>query len=157
MYARAEVIEHIRASFPYIFDPKPWGGGKPRIEVHEIDGSFGVRGVRIVPLPVYHGTASILGFRIGRFAYLTDCSGIPRSTYPLLTGIDALIIDALRYRPHPTHFSLAEAIKEARKIGAKRTYLTHMTHMFDYWELKYSLPEGIEPAYDGLAFEVSDG
>jgi len=157
IYARAEDIEQIRASFAYIFDPKPWGGGKPRLEVHEIDGPFEIGPVHVTPLPIYHGTSKILGFRVGRFAYLTDCGRIPKSTYPLLDGVDVLIIDALRHRPHPTHLSLDEAIKQSKRINAAKTYLTHMTHMFDYWDLRYSLPDGIEPAYDGLTIEVPDG
>lgn len=154
VYAAKRDLEHISSSFKYIFDPTPWGGGKPELELIEIRGPFEIKNIKIIPLPILHGSLEILGFRIGKLAYLTDCSKIPKSTYPLLRGIDVLIIGALRHKKHPTHFSLSEVISESKKIGAKRTYLVHMTHWFDYWMLKYSLPKGLEPAYDGLVIEV---
>jgi len=156
IYAFKKDLKHIAKNFGYIFDPTPWGGGKPSLELVEIDKKFEIKSVKIVPLPIYHGSLAITGFRTGKFAYLTDCSKIPSSTYPLLKGLDVLIVGALRHKKHSTHFSLAEVITQAKKIGAKKTYLTHMTHWFDYWGLKYSLPKGIEPAYDGLVIEVSD-
>lgn len=154
IYAAKQNLEHISSSFKYIFDPTPWGGGKPSLELIEVKGPFKIKNIKITPLPILHGPLEILGFRIGKLAYLTDCSKIPKSTYPLIYGVDVLIIGALRHKKHPTHFSLSAVILEAKKIGAEKTYLVHMTHWFDYWTLKHSLPEGIEPAYDGLVIEV---
>ena len=94
----------------------------------EITGPFEVAGVPVVPVPLLHGEQPILGFRFGRFAYLTDCSAIPESSFALLTGLDVVVIDALRHRQHPTHFTVAEATAAARRIAARQTYFTHICH-----------------------------
>jgi phosphoribosyl 1,2-cyclic phosphate phosphodiesterase len=85
---------------------------------------------------------------------MTDCNGIPETEFEKLKNLDALILDALRYKPHPKHFSIDEAVDAAKKIGAKKTYFTHMTHDVVHDEANAKLPEGIEFAYDGLIFEI---
>ena len=107
-----------------------------------------------------HGSRPILGYRFGVFAYLTDCSAIPDESWPLLEGLDTVVLDALRHRPHPTHFSLSEAIEVAGRIGARQTYFTHMCHDLPHAETCASLPDGMALAYDGLtlphsAFRIS--
>jgi len=104
-------------------------------------------------VPLLHGERPILGWRTGRFAYLTDCSVIPTESWPLLDGLDVVVIDALRDRPHPTHFTLAEAIDAARRIGAARTYFTHMCHDLPHAATCARLPETMQLAYDGLVVE----
>jgi phosphoribosyl 1,2-cyclic phosphate phosphodiesterase len=96
----------------------------------------------------------VYGFRIGDFAYMTDCSFIPEEEFEKLKGLKVLILDALRYRPHETHFSIDEAIQAAQKINAKQTYFTHMTHDIVHDDANKKLPSHIEFAYDGLEFEV---
>ena len=97
-----------------------------------------------------HGKLETFGYRIGNFSYLTDCSYIPRSSFRLLEGTEVLVLDALRYKEHPTHFSMEKALEAAKRIGAKKTYLTHMCHDLDHQKLCSELPDGVEPAYDGL-------
>ena len=101
-----------------------------------------------------HGTRPILGFRVGAFAYLTDCSAIPDASWPLLSGVTTLVIDALRDRPHPTHFTVADAIDAAARIGASRTCFTHICHDLPHAATCARLPRGVELAYDGLTREV---
>ncbi|HUT43130.1 MAG TPA: MBL fold metallo-hydrolase, partial [Desulfobacterales bacterium] len=107
-------------------------------------------------IEIFHGRLQIVGYRINNFAYLTDCSFIPVKSYPYLQHLELLVLDALRKKPHPTHFTLEQAVCEAEKIGAKLTYFTHMTHHLDYEELNSSLPSGMQLAYDGLSIIMAD-
>jgi phosphoribosyl 1,2-cyclic phosphate phosphodiesterase len=148
----------LRRMFAYIFDSEtPTSGGIPRIALNRIAGPFSLGGMEIVPIPILHGRRPILGFRFGSFAYLTDCSAIPESSWALLEGVRTLIIDALRHRPHPTHFSVSEAIDAAVRIGPERTYFTHICHDLPHEETCATLPEGVQLAYDGLVLEITDG
>ena len=138
----------------YVFDPATLkGGGLPQIVTFTIDGAFCVGRQEIVPVPLFHGARPILGFRFGGFAYLTDCSRIPDESWPLLEGLDVLVIDALRDRPHPTHFTLEEAIDASRRIGARRTCFTHMCHDLRHADDIGPAAAGMELAYDGLVIE----
>ncbi|MGM0446406.1 MAG: MBL fold metallo-hydrolase, partial [Bacillota bacterium] len=101
-----------------------------------------------------HNNDTILGYRINDAAYLTDCSFIPERSYKLLEGIEVLILDALRYKKHPKHFNIEQAIKAAQKIGAKQTYLTHISHEVEHNEADQKLPQGINLAYDGLEIKL---
>jgi phosphoribosyl 1,2-cyclic phosphate phosphodiesterase len=150
-YADAHTVDDIRRMFGYVFDPEaPKGGGLPQLELFTIAGGFCVGRQEIVPVPVLHGRRPILGLRFGAFAYLTDCSAIPDESWPLLTGLDVVVLDALRERPHPTHFSIGEAVETARRIDAPRTYFTHMCHDLPHAATCEKLPAGVELAYDGL-------
>ena len=150
-YADAHTVQDIRRTFGYVFDPAAAkGGGLPQLEVFTVNGPFCLGRQEIVPVPVLHGERPILGLRIGSCAYLTDCSGIPDASWPLLAGLDVLILDALRERPHPTHFSLGEAVEVAARVGARRTYFTHMCHDLPHAATCEKLPAGVELAYDGL-------
>ena len=150
-FGDARTVEDIRATFRYMFDPStPKGGGVPQIDLHPIDGPFELAGQLIQPVPVLHGARTILGFRVGRFAYLTDCSQIPDASWPLLQDLDTLVLDALRHRPHPTHFTVTEAVAAAGRIGARRTFFTHICHDLPHQATCASLPSGMALAYDGL-------
>ena len=155
-YANALTAKAIRRAFSYIWDDQTQlGGGKPQLELHEIEEPFTHEGIEITPIPVIHGEWTILGFRIGKFAYITDTNGIPPASRRLLEGIDVLALDGLRPAPpHPTHFTIGEAIACAREIGAKTTYLIHLTHDIEHEELGKTLPEGVALAYDGLELEI---
>jgi phosphoribosyl 1,2-cyclic phosphate phosphodiesterase len=156
-YGDARTISEITATFKYVFDPAtPKGGGVPRLELIEVGDPFHVGADSVVPVPIFHGTRPILGYRIGGFAYLTDCSRIAEGSWPLLEGLDLLVLDALRDRPHSTHFTLAEAVDVARRIAPRRTLFTHMCHDLGHAETCARLPEGMALAYDGLVVDVSD-
>jgi phosphoribosyl 1,2-cyclic phosphate phosphodiesterase len=150
-------LDDIRKVFSYVFDPAtPKGGGLPQLELTRVDGPFHVGGHQIRPVPLIHGVRPILGLRFGPFAYLTDCNRIPDESWPLLHNLDVVVLDALRDRPHPTHFSLSEAVDAAHRIAAKRTYFTHMCHDLGHAETNARLPEGMELAYDGLLLDIRE-
>jgi phosphoribosyl 1,2-cyclic phosphate phosphodiesterase len=155
IYADRRTAGDLRRAFSYAFEPPSTpGGGVPELDLTEIDGPFAIDGVRVVPVPILHGRAPILGLRIGRFAYLTDCSAIPDGSFPLLTGLDVLVLDALRHRPHPTHFTVAQAVDMAGRIGARQTYFTHMCHDLPHAATNAALPPGMALAYDGQVVEI---
>ena len=154
-YADARTAADLRRAFAYVFDaPDQKGGGVPQIELHTIDGPLALGTLQVQPVRILHGLRPILGFRFGAFAYLTDCSRIPDESWPLLEGLDTLVLDALRHRPHPTHFTVAEALDAAARIGATRTYFTHICHDLPHAETSASLPGGVELAYDGQVLQV---
>lgn len=155
-YANALTWETLRQTFSYIFDGAPrLGGGIPQLSPYEITGPFTVGGIQIVPILVWHGEMPVLGFRFGNVAYLTDCNRLDDSAWPLVEGIDTLIIDALRHRPHSTHFSLQEALDVIARIKPRRAYTTHTTHDLGHEATSALLPAGVELAYDGLVLDVS--
>ena len=117
-------------------------------------GEFCVGAATFVPVPLLHGSRTILGYRIGSFAYLTDCSGIPDASWPLLSGVRTLILDALRERPHPTHLSLEQALAVVERLAPERALFTHMCHDLPHAATCARLPAGVELAYDGLTFEI---
>ena len=154
-YATAEAWESIRRTFYYAFDQIPrQGGGVPKIDAHDIAGPFDVAGVHVVPVPLLHGRMPILGFRFGNLAYLTDCSAIPDESWPLVAGVETLIIDALRDKKHSTHFTVEEALEAIARIAPTRAYLTHMCHDLGHAETNARLPRGVELAYDGLSLDA---
>ena len=155
VYGSSRTLAALRRTFWYVFEDVEAGGGKPLVDLHEVEAPFELLGRTVTPVPLHHGSLPILGYRIGRFAYLTDVSAIPEASYDLLRGLDVLVLSALRHRPHPTHFHLARAIDEARKIGAARTLFTHIAHELSHAAVARDLPAGIELAYDGLRLEVA--
>jgi phosphoribosyl 1,2-cyclic phosphate phosphodiesterase len=112
-------------------------------------------GLRFEPIPVMHGKQRIYGFRFGNAAYLTDHSEVPTASMAKLGGLDVLFLDALRHREHPTHSTVAYSMETARRLGARRTFFTHMCHDLLHEETERSLPEGMRLAYDGLEIEVN--
>lgn len=152
VYGSSATLREIEERFSYIFAHSPGGGGKPRISLHAVDSAVtpASSNLEVVPVPVFHGNLEVYGYRVGPFAYLTDCNSIPEESYPLLEGVEVIVIDALRFRSHPTHFNIAQAVEAVRRVGAKRAYCTHLGHELSYRELLKALPEGIFPAYDGL-------
>lgn len=154
-FADADTVASLRRMFAYIFEPpKQKGGGLPQLTLFRIAGPFSLGGVEIVPVPLLHGALPVLGFRLGSFAYLTDCNRIPDASWALLAGVQTVILDALRHRPHSTHFSLGEATDVVRTLGAPRAYFTHISHDLGHAATNASLPPGLELAYDGLVLDV---
>ncbi len=159
VYGSPELLEHLRTTFRYIFDPEHRpveGTSKPRLELHALapDVPALVAGVSVLPLAFEHGPMTVYGYRIGPVAYITDVKRIPDAAYAELAGVKVLVLNALWWRAHPTHLSIDEAVAAAQRIGAERTYLTHLTHETSHRELLAKLPPGIEPAYDGLRVEI---
>jgi phosphoribosyl 1,2-cyclic phosphate phosphodiesterase len=155
-YADSDTWDAIKHVFSYSFDGRPrLGGGVPQVEAHEIAGPFSVSGVRIVPVPLWHGTMPILGFRFGTFAYLTDCNRIADESWDLLHDLDVMVIDALRDRPHSTHFTVDEALAVIARLRPRRALLTHMTHDLGHAQTNARLPAGVELAYDGLVLDAA--
>jgi len=155
-YGSARTLETLRTLFPYAVEgcDDEYYSERPRIELNQVEGPFELFGVQVTPVPLYHGRDVVLGYRIGPIAYCTDCSDIPPASRELLRDLDVLVLDGLRYTPHPTHFNVEQAIEAARQIGAKKTYLTHIAHELMHARLAAELPSGIEPAYDGLRVVV---
>ncbi len=148
-YGAKETIDAIAGNFSYIFTGLETAGYSPLMEPHVISGAFDLFGLRIIPVPLIHGTMTATGYRIGGFAYLTDLSSIPESSMGLLKGLDILVIDALRYTPHRNHLNIEGALRVAEKLRPTRTIFTHLTHEVLHADGK-KLPAGVEFAYDGL-------
>ncbi len=156
VYCEDEVEEAIRRAFHYAFNEHAARippGGVPQLDFRRIGpgAAFEALGEPILPLRLEHGRFRVLGFRVGDLAYCTDVSRIPDETWPALEGLDTLILDALRFDPHPTHFNLAQALEVVERLGPRRTFLTHLSHVFDHGKVESTLPPGVALAYDGLA------
>lgn len=152
-YASQRSLDTLQTGFSYIFHEQENSGYTPLLIPHEACDPFELFGLTVTPVPLVHGHTTSLGYRIGSFAYLTDCSAIPDSSLPLLEGLDLLIIDALRWTGHPFHYNINGAIAAAGKLNAPRVILTHLTHEVSYSERK-KLPPGFEFAFDGMEFEM---
>lgn len=147
-------LDDVRRRFDYAFNPIQNGGGVPQLDLIPVEGAFDAAGFRVLPLLAYHGSLPILGFRFGDFAYITDASFLPPATLEAIRGVRYLILNALRHRPHPTHFTVEQATAIAREIGAEHTWFTHITHDLDHATTNRELPEGIDLAHDGLEFDI---
>jgi phosphoribosyl 1,2-cyclic phosphate phosphodiesterase len=159
LYCEALVEERIRKSFDYAFaqSEPTHTGAAPQLTFHRIGlAPFDLLGATITPVRLKHGPRfDVLGFRIGNVAYCTDTNGIPPESLALLQDLDVLILDALRHRPHITHFSLDEAIAVARQLKPKRTIFTHMSHDLGHAQTSTILPEGMELGYDGMRITLT--
>lgn len=154
-YGSAATLARLRQIFAYVFEPGEEGGGKPRIDLVEVDAPFELLGETVVPVPVAHGSMPVLGFRIGPFAVVTDVHFIPEESFARLAGVEVLVLSALRYRPHPTHFNIDQAIAAAARVGARRTLFTHVAHDVEHAALERALPAGVEIGHDGLVVEIA--
>lgn len=154
-YGQAATLNRLREMFRYAFEEEPgYPSHKPQLELREIEGPLDLFGRTIVPVPLLHGSMPVLGYRIGSFAYCTDVSTIPEESWRLLERLEVLILDALRRRPHPTHFNLEQAVEAAKRIGARQTFFTHIAHELGHAETNAQLPNGMALAYDGLTLAV---
>ncbi len=160
-YGTSATLDAIRSMFAYIFQDDPdYPSHKPSLQLIEIDDQplvedqlLTIGGVNVLPVPLMHGPLPVLGFRFGNIAYCTDCNEIPAHSMKRLEGLDVLILDALRDSPHPTHFNLEEAIAMASRIGAKRTWFTHIAHALGHESTNAILPESMALAHDGLVVD----
>jgi phosphoribosyl 1,2-cyclic phosphate phosphodiesterase len=154
-YGDERTLADLRRIYDYVFNPDTAGGGGiPQVVTARVMGEFCVGPATFVPVPLLHGSRTILGYRIGSFAYLTDCSGIPESSWSLLSGVRTVILDALRERPHPTHLSLEQALAVVERLKPERALFTHMCHDLPHAATCARLPPSVQLAYDGLTFEI---
>jgi phosphoribosyl 1,2-cyclic phosphate phosphodiesterase len=150
-YGHAETADSLRHRFGYAFEGTPWIGLIPHISFSVVDREpFYIQDVCVQPVPMRHGSVRATGYRIGGFAYLTDTSGVPPTSRALLHDLDTLVVDALRWEPHPTHLSVPEALELIDEVQPRRAFLTHVSHALDQHATNRRLPPGVEVAYDGL-------
>jgi phosphoribosyl 1,2-cyclic phosphate phosphodiesterase len=160
MYGPPDSIARLVNRFAYIFDdsirPLP-GTSKPEGRAHPIPAgkTFRIGDVDVLPVSVPHGPATVYAYRIGNLGYITDAKELPEDAVRAFRGVDVLVLNALFRTPHPTHLSVSEAVSAAQKIGARQTWLTHLTHRTGHAELEAELPPGIAPAFDGLTVHVN--
>lgn len=159
-YAHPDTAGVLRRNYDYIFGADPYPGAA-NVAIQVVNGPFEIPSryddappIPVDPVLLYHGDTPVYGYRIGRFAYLTDVSRIPEPSYEALHDVDVLVLDALRPDPHPTHFSFDQAVSVARRIGARQTYFVHMTHSVRHAEANARLPDDVQLAYDGLTIDV---
>ena len=155
-YGDEHTVRHIKKSYEYIFkNPEfHFGWGIPRLDLRVITGPERICDITVKPVLIQHGERTILGYRIGNMAYLTDCSAVPKESMPLLQGLDTLVLGALRHKPHPTHFSLSEALDFVESVSPRRAYFTHISHDLGHAKEEKALPEHIRLSYDGLEVEI---
>jgi len=153
LYARPESAEFIRNMFRYIFDADYKFGGLAQVELKPVDKTFELFGANVEPIPVIHGDTEIYGFRLGSMAYLTDFSSVPESSLAMLQDLDVLFLDALRYKPHPTHSTVQQSLKIAEQVGAKRVFFTHICHDLPHQATNAQLPAHVRLAHDGMKLE----
>ncbi|MCB5206318.1 MBL fold metallo-hydrolase [Methylovorus mays] len=150
LYGKADALAHIADKFGYTIREPSDFWDLPVLGLNEIKAPFELFGKTVTPIPVKHGHSDILGFRIGNLAYLTDVSEIPEASLALLQGLDFLLLDCLRYKPHYTHINLEQSLEYAARIAAGNTYLIHMTHEMEYAAVTSLLPPKVHVGYDGL-------
>jgi phosphoribosyl 1,2-cyclic phosphate phosphodiesterase len=157
VYANERAWADIRRIFKYIFEPSHFGGGLPQVNAHTVAPGaafcFGP-GFQVTPVEVIHGRLPVMAYRLNDFAYATDLSEIPPRSLDLLRGLDALVLDCLRLRPHPTHLWLERSLEYVRELKPRRAYFTHIAHDIKHARDSALLPRGVEWAYDGLV--ISD-
>ena len=162
VHAAPGTADALRAMFRYVFD-RTYPGASV-LDLVPVDGPFVVASrsapaarVGVVPVRAPHGRFEVLGFRVGAFGYLTDVSAVPPEALAALMGVDVLVLDGLRPRPHPTHLTFEQAAEVAGEVGARETWLTHVTHDVPHAEADAALPPGVRLGYDGLVLEVAGG
>jgi len=161
VYANQQTAEELEKNFYYCFhqDPNYEGGNPPRLVLKTVkpNQELTIQDIKVTPLSVFHGQLEVIAYRIRDFAYITDCSLIPEETKAKLQGLDTLIIDGLRNRPHNTHFSVEQAVQEIMSLKPKHAFLTHISHELDHEEENRKLSKikdvKIELAYDGMVLE----
>lgn len=155
LYAAPDTAEVLRRVYDYTFSPAAVYPMRARVRIEPVGEYASVHGVRFISVPIVHGTMTILGFRVGKIAYLTDVSEIPESSFRLLEGLDHVVLSALRHKPHPSHATVDQAVEWARRIGASNTWFTHISHDLGHEETNRALPQGMALAYDGMTLSVN--
>ncbi len=154
VYAAPETIAVLKRQFAYIFDDAPSVSSVPGVEVHTIDGPFALFGTTFVPIPAIHGPQPVLGFRFGKAAYITDFSQVPDTSKLMLQDLDDLILDALRYVPHPMHSNVEQSLALVEELKPRRAWFTHICHDLGHVAANALLPPNVRLAFDGLQLKV---
>ena len=159
LYGPADTLERMRQKFDYVFDPSKnaiEGSAAPSVTTQELEPGTvtTIAGMEARTIGFRHGKAVVFGYRFGPIAYVTDVKTVDAAAIAALRGVEVLVLNALWYRPHPTHQSIPEAVAAADAIGAKVTYLTHLTHETGHADLERDLPAHVRPAYDGMVVEA---
>ncbi len=159
VYGPADALERLRRKFDYVFDLAAYaipGSSRPNVTTEPLapGRSVTIAGIPVLPLAFEHGNAVVFGYRFGALAYVTDVKRVGAEAVAALGGLEGLVLNALWYREHPTHLSIPEAVAAARAIGARRTWLTHLTHETLHADLERDLPPEVRPAWDGLVVEA---
>ena len=157
LYADEETTRTLERVYDYTFSPEATYLHRARVELRPLAERVRVHEVEFVRVPVMHGDQAISGFRFGDAAYLTDVSAIPEESFALLAGLETLVLPSLRHMPHPSHANLEQAVAWAKRIGARQTWFTHVSHDLGHEETNRMLPEGVALAHDGLEFAVKLG
>ena len=160
MYGPPDSMARLAKRFAYIFDDSVKalpGTSKPEGSLHPVAAgkTFRIGDVDVLPVSIPHGPITVYGYRIGNLGYVTDAKELPDEAVKAFRGVDVMVLNALFRTQHPTHLSISEAVSAAQKVGARETWLTHLTHRTSHAELEAELPRGIAPAYDGLTVEVA--
>jgi phosphoribosyl 1,2-cyclic phosphate phosphodiesterase len=153
LYAHPEAADFIRNMFRYIFVADYKFGGLPLVEMKALEGPLDLFGATFTPIILIHGEAEIYGFRFGSAAYLTDHSEIPEKSLTKLGGLDVLFLDALRYKPHPTHSTVENSLKVVEQLKPRRAFFTHICHDLPHQATNASLPGNVRLCYDGMKLE----
>jgi phosphoribosyl 1,2-cyclic phosphate phosphodiesterase len=153
LYAHPAAAAFIQNMFRYIFDSDYKFGGLPQVEMRPLQGTLELFGARFEPITLIHGDAEIYGFRFGSAAYLTDHSEIPVASLSKLENLDVLFLDALRYKPHPTHSTVENSLRIVERLKPQRAFFTHICHDLPHQETNASLPENVKLSYDGMKLE----
>ena len=157
IYSAEPTLKALETAFRYAFITTQLGGGKPKLSLRPIEGErLEWEGLEIETIPIFHGELPVLGFRFGSFAYVTDASLIPETSLAKLRGLDTLILGALRWEAHPTHFTIEQALEVVAEVQPRRTFFTHMAHTVPHRETDRRLPPGVRLAYDGLVLTIPD-
>jgi phosphoribosyl 1,2-cyclic phosphate phosphodiesterase len=155
LYASEETRATLERIFDYTFSPHATYPNRARLRLEPLANRNRIHDVNFQRIPILHGDLEIVGYRFGSGAYLTDVSNIPEESFALLDGLDHLVLSALRYKPHPSHATVDQALNWARRIGAKQTWLTHIAHELGHEATNQTLPPGVALAYDGLTVPVT--
>ncbi len=157
-YASQETCDEIKTRFDYLWKNTQRGGGKARINLRAVAPGEPVQvgPLQIMPIPLKHGNLQVFGWRCGPIAYITDTSEIPQTSYPLLENLKILVIGALRFKNHSTHFTVEQALEEIKKIRPERAYLTHISHEVSHRQLMKGTPRWVYPARDGLTLKTRE-
>jgi phosphoribosyl 1,2-cyclic phosphate phosphodiesterase len=157
VYGSRHTLDTVHRVFSYVFADVRMESSRPKLETRAIDGApFDLFEKQIVPIPLFHGSMPVLGFRIGKLAYLTDHSRIPDESMALLQGLDTLFLDALRYKPHPTHSTVSQSLTTVEALAPRVAYFTHICHDLGHQRAESMLPPNVRLAYDGLTVTVED-
>lgn len=158
VYGSSVTLDEVRRIFSYALRPAPEGMYRPQVALHEVSTPFAVGAVRVTPVPVHHGGVDMVGFRLdakGRsLGYVPDCLSMTAEAVAAFAGVDVMVLDALRHRPHASHSHVRSSLAMLDRIGARRSYLTHMCHDIDHDAVELELPPQVRLAWDGLVVHV---